>query len=150
MNVKKLFGRFVSLITVLCMSMAVASTTVSAAEAPTPETPETPVIVDESVGQVLVSGSADFVNSTTIYLYLSSGNWSADCLAVVTGNPGAIYEVVMTTPGGSSSTAYVTSNSGVFTNIVTLSYASSGTYKFKFTRISGSAVTAHARAEICD
>ncbi|MBR2289579.1 MAG: hypothetical protein IJ867_02970 [Clostridia bacterium] len=102
------------------------------------------------MGKVLVYDSKDFVNSVTIYLTLSSANWSADCLATVTGNTGALYEVEVTTPGGTTYTDYITSNTGDFERIVTLVYASAGTYTFKFTRLTGSAVTAHAVAEICD
>ena len=147
---KGLIKRFISLFTAFVMSFVMASMPVFASEAPNPETPETPDVVDESVGDILCTGSADFVNSTTISLYLNSGNWSADFLVVVTGNPGARYQVSMTTPGGSTYSSIITSNSGVFTNMATLTYATSGTYTFMFTRLNGSAVTAHARAEICD
>ena len=103
----------------------------------------------QSVGDVLVTDSKDFVNTCTISLYLSKGNWSADFLVKVVGNPGAHYEVRMTTPGGSTSTSYIYSNTG-YTNMVTLVYASPGTYTFEFTRLSGSASTATATVEICD
>ena len=138
--------RILSLVLAMCLSFGLTSA-VAFAE----DTPVTPIDVDEdSIGAVLVYDSKDFVNSVTMYLTLSSGNWSADFLATVTGNAGALYQVDMTTPGGSTYTVYITSNTGDFTKIVTLAYASAGTYTFKFTRLSGSAVSAHAVAEICD
>ena len=103
-----------------------------------------------TVGDLLATGMDDFIRTTTIPLTLSSGNWSADFLASVTGNPGAIYEVVLVSPGGSTHTINIYSSGGAFTIITTMMYASAGTYNFRFTRCTGSAVTAYAVAEIRD
>ena len=141
------FKRFMSLVLSVCTAMAMCSFTTAAEEY---DTPETPIDVEESVGSVIAYGSSTFTNSTTISVYLDSGNWSADFLVCVTGNANAKYEVVMTTPSGSVYTTFITSNGGTFTNMATLAYASKGTYNFKFTRVTGSANTAHATVEICD
>ena len=141
----------VSIFTAFVMSFVmVGSVQVFAAEDPGLEIPEKPGVVDESIGDILYYGSIDFVNTGTISLYMNSGNWSADFLVCVTGNPGVRYQVNMTTPGGDTYTTYITSNGGLFTNMATLTYASSGLYTFKFTRLNGDAVTAHGRVEICD
>ena len=134
---------------VLCFSMtAVTAFAAEDNDAPVSSsaTPSEPV---RSIGDTLVAGSKDLVNTCTISLNLSSGNWSADFLVKIVGNPGAHYEVRMTTPGGSTSTSYIYSNTG-YNNMVTLVYASAGTYTFEFTRLSGSASTATATAKICD
>ena len=143
--------RILSLILVLCMSFAMMSVAAFAAEDPNPGAntgdPNEP---DRAVGDVLYAGSASFTNSVTITLNMGQGNWSADFLVIVMGNAGARYMVELTTPSGSTHTAYVTSGTGVFTNMATLVYASAGTYTFTFTRISGNAGIANAIAEICD
>lgn len=143
--------RILSLIMVLCMSFAMMSVTALAVEDPNPDTntgiPNEP---DRAIGPVLYSDTANFVNYTTISITMTSGEWDADFLVAITGNAGAMYEVVMTIPSGSSYTTYVTSGTGHFTTIATLIYAAKGTYTFSFTRISGSANTAHAIVEICD
>lgn len=147
---KRMFARVLAGVMTLILSLNITTATAFAADIDAQQLSKAQEESIRSVGDILVSGGADFTNSVTIPLTLSSGNWSADFLAVVTGNPGALYQVDVTTPGGSTTTGYIPSNSGTFTNIVTLTYASSGTYRFKFTRLGGSATTAHAGAEICD
>ena len=83
-------------------------------------------------------------------MYLSSGNWSADFNAVITGNTGARYMVELTDPDGATTTYYITSNSGTFTHLTTFLYAKAGTYTFYFTRLTGSASPCTAIAEIRD
>ena len=144
MKKANLVKRILSIFTVICLSLAM--TTGVFAE----ETPETPVDIDESVGDILCAGTADFVNSVSIPLTMGSGNWSTDFIATVTGNAGARYMVEVITPSGSNYSTYLTCGSGQFTIVKTLTYASSGTYTFRFTRVSGSASTATAVAEICD
>ena len=151
MKKTSLIIRIMSLVMVFAMSFAMMSMTAFAAEEGT--TPDTEMVHNNSTradGDILNSGSADFVNTVTIPVYLSSGNWSADFMVNVSGNTGAYYQVDLTTPGGTTFTSYVYSNASSFTNIATFSYASSGTYYFKFTKLSGSNNTAHAIAEICD
>ena len=146
-----LVTRILSLVLVLCLSFAMMSVNAFAVNEDNPEfihgTPSEP---DRSIGAVLYSDSANFVNSTTIYINMTSGNWSADFLVAITGNAGAMYQVDMTTPDGSTYPCIVTSGTGYFTHIATLAYASTGTYIFQIYRLSGSANTAHALVEICD
>lgn len=148
-----LFTRMMSLITALCMSfvmMGITSMTAFAADEDAPLVFETSSGSTRSVGDILAVESDDFVTTVTIPVYLSKGNWSADFLVKITGNAGAQYQVDLTTPGGNTISQYIYSNSGSYTNMVTMTYASAGTYYFKFTRITGSANTVHAICEICD
>ena len=146
-----LVTRILSLVLVLCLSFAMMSVNAFAVNEDNPElihgTPSEP---DRSIGAVLYSDSANFVNSTTIYINMTSGNWSADFLVAITGNAGEIYEVEMITPSGSSYSCTVTAGTGYFTHLATLAYAGTGTYTFYIYRVSGSANTAHALVEICD
>ena len=151
MKKTSLITRILSLVMVLAMSFAMMSMTAFAAEEET--TPDTETVHNNSTradGDILASGTADFVNSVTIPVYLSKGNWSADFMVNVSGNSGGYYQVTITTPGGTTITDYVYSNAYAFSTITTLVYASAGTYNFKFTRISGNASTAHATAKITD
>lgn len=148
---KSLITRILSLVMVLAMSFAMMSMTAFAAEEGT--IPDTETVHNNSTradGDILASGSADFVSTVTIPVYLSKGNWSADFMVNVSGNTGAYYQVDVTTPGGSTYTDYVYSNSSAFTTITTLVYASAGTYNFKFTKLSGSNTASHAIAKITD
>ena len=133
-----LVTRILSLVLVLCLSFAMMSVNAFAVNEDNPEfihgTPSEP---DRSIGAVL-------------YINMTSGNWSADFLVAITGNAGAMYQVDMTTPDGSTYPCIVTSGTGYFTHIATLAYASTGTYIFQIYRLSGSANTAHALVEICD
>lgn len=148
---KKMMMRFIATVMTVVLALNVTTATAFAADVDAQQEMFAAQAENtKSAGSILVSGSANFTTTVTIPLYLSSGNWSADCLAVVTGNPGVQYQVTVTTPSGSTTTGYITSNAGTFTNIVTLVYAGSGTYTFKFTRLGGTAKSAHAVAEICD
>lgn len=139
--------RILSMVLAMVLCFSVTAATAFAVEE---ETPETPIHIDESDGDLITFGTSTFTNSTTITLNLSSGNWSADFNAVVTGNAGAKYFIEMTRPGGTISTFTITSNSGTFTHLTTLIYASAGTYTFEITRISGSASPCSAIVEIRD
>ena len=146
-----LVTRILSLVLVLCLSFAMMSVNAFAVNEDDPELIHgTPNVQDRSIGAVLYSDSADLVNSTTISIYMSSGNWSADFLVAITGNAGAMYQVDMTTPSGSTYSAFITSGTGYFTLIATMAYAGKGTYIFQIYRLTGSANTAHALVEICD
>ena len=146
-----LVTRILSLILILCLSFAMMTMDAFAVDDSNPGVPsEIPDEPDRSVGAVLYSDSADLINSTTIYIYMSSGNWSTDFLVAITGNAGAMYEVDMITPSGTTYPCTVTAGTGYFTHIATLAYAGKGTYTFHIYRISGSAVTAYALVEICD
>ena len=146
-----LVTRILSLVLVLCLSFAMMTMDAFAVDDSNPgdfsKMPDEP---NRSVGAVLYSDSADLVNSTTISIYMSSGNWSADFLVAITGNAGAMYEVDMSAPDGTTNSVLVTSGTGYFTLITTMMYAGKGTYTFQIYRLSGSANTAHALVEICD
>lgn len=144
---KRSLIRILSMVLAMVLCFSVTAATAFAAEE---ETPETPIHIDESDGDLITFGTATFTNMTTITLTLSSGNWYADFNAVITGNYGARYEIVMTRPNGSTSSHTIASNSGTFTHLTTLAYASAGTYTFEITRISGSASPANAIVEIRD
>lgn len=151
MKKTNLVTRILSLVLILCLSFAMMTMDAFAVDDSNPgASSEIPGEPDRSVGAVLYSDSADLVNSTTISIYMSSGNWSTDFLVAITGNAGAVYEVDMTTPSGSTYSALVTSGTGYFTHIATMAYAGKGTYTFQIYRLTGSAVTAHALVEICD
>jgi hypothetical protein len=140
-SLKKFFAMF--LVICLCTMM---SATAFAAEEKVPEEN----VASNSVGSILYSASAYFTKSTTLTITMTKGNWDADFLVTVIGNSGATYEVDMTTPSGTVYTSFITGGSGTFTNMKTLTYASKGTYTFKFTLLAGSEVSANALVEICD
>ena len=143
-------SRFISAIMALLLAVSMCVGSSATAFAAEETTPEAPVDITESVGQVLYADGKDFSGSTTISLTMTSGNWSADFLGYVIDSTGALYEIVLTTPSGTTYTAYVNGSSGSFVNIKNFIYASAGTYTFKFTNVYHTGSSAHALAEICD
>ena len=145
MKKSSLNKRILSLIMVLCLSFTMMTfTCVAAAESEDdPSGSNTRAVLDYD--------SSYLTNYTSINLYLSSGNWSADFYAAVVGNVGETYEVNITTPGGTTYTGmYVIGGGGSLKLLKTFVYASAGTYTFEFYRLTGSAVQALAVAEIDD
>lgn len=134
--------RILSLVMVFCLSFTFTCiATAEGADESEPELRDT----------VLDYDSSYITNYTSIDLYLSSGNWSADFYAAVVGNVGATYEVYITTPGGTTySSMFVVGGGGTMKHLKTFAYASAGTYTFEFYRVSGDAIQALAVAQICD
>lgn len=145
-----LVTRILALVMALSMVFMMTAVNAFAEGDETATTGKVPEGSAKSSGDLITFGTLVFTNSGTITLNLSKAYWFVTISGVITGNAGAQYEVVMTTPSGSSVTTYMTSSSGTFSLITTLAYASAGTYKFKFTRLTGSASPCSAIAEIRD
>ena len=170
MKKMSLVTRILSLVMVFCMMFVMTATVAFAEEIeePAAEREAFDLVPDEepdrgsdsgdgeedsprSVGDTLDLDSVSFTNSGTAYLTLSSGNWSANFLATVVGNAGAMYEVELTIPSGTTYYYNVTSTSTTsFWLLDTFFYASPGTYTVKFRRASGSAVNVIGIAKLCD
>ena len=136
--------RILSLIMVLCLSFTMMIfTTAAFAEDGTNSVPGS-----DGTRAVINFDSDYLTNYVEIDLHLSKGYWGADFYASVVGNVGGQYEVDITTPGGTTITDYISGSGGTLTLITTMMYASPGTYRFEFYRLSGSEVSALAVAQI--
>lgn len=134
----------------LALCMGVSMTSVSAFAAETEGVTDSSDYHTTRSGEVITSGMATVVDSTTITLNLSKVHWSVDIYVGVLGNTGARYEVVLTEPDGTQYTSYITggpNNISLFSSMV---YSQTGNYKFKFTRLSGSSIAASAIVEFQD
>lgn len=136
--------RILSLIMVLCLSFTMTIFTIAAfAEEGADNAP------DGNGTRAVINYDSDYLTDyVEIYLYLSSGHWMTGFYAAVVGNVGTEYEVDITTPGGSTITSYVLGGGGTLSLITTMAYASAGTYRFEFYRITGDPVSALAVAQI--
>ncbi len=106
---------------------------------------------ENGVGEILYSKSVDFYTSFTFYIEMEKGNYSTDFLVLVIGSPDALYQMVMTTPGGTEYTSYISANSDTFTKIANLFHAPKGLYSFEIKLIKGDeTVRSHVLVEICD
>lgn len=150
---KNFFKRFLAFVMALCMCFGTTSMSAFAAESEAPAdcvTTEDVGVMPMADGDVLTAGMRAFTNSTTLSLELTHANWSTDFCVTVLGNTGAKYEVVLDGPDDITATTYIAGGTSNLTLLLTLLYAPAGTYKFTFTRLSGSAISASAIAEIRD
>ena len=131
----------------LALCMGVSMTSVSAFAAETEGVKDSNDYHTTRSDELITSGMATVVDSATITLNLSKVHWSTAIYVGVLGNAGARYEVVVTEPDGSQYTTYVTGGTNNLSLFYTMVYSQSGSYKFKFTRLSGSSISASAIVE---
>lgn len=104
----------------------------------------TETIVEESVenDDSGVSLASDYIggntyhgsdsSTMTVTVYLSKAMWNTTFEFAVSGNSNGLYDVVMTTPSGSTTRKTIYGNGSA--DIFTLVYSAAGTYTFTFSR----------------